>query len=141
MKEVCLLNQGENLKKIVYSLNLKIDLSVKEEKLLDGHRCIVLKEGSDDIVIVRNYNPYFVKKISNDETMLDIYAQGYDLIGAGEYNNDYVILNKTSGIKYCVKPLESLEDISHKFGVSKDNIIQTNSLKSEKLFIGQILII
>ena len=42
-------------------------------------------------------------------------------------------------VDYIVKPMDTLDAVSLKFGVDKENIITENNLKTEKLFIGQKL--
>ena len=141
MKEVCLVNQGENKNIINFSLGLDIKDNCNEEMILNNKKCLVLQEGSNDIVIIRNYNPYFIKKLINSETMLDVYAMGFEVIGNGGSENNTIIIQKSRGVKYNVKPLETLDDIAKKFGVDKQYIVETNLIKTEKLFVGQILII
>ena len=141
MKEVCLINKGENLKKITFTLGINFKKDPIENVILNDKKCIVLKDGEDDIIVVKNYHPHYIKKMSSNETMIDIYAMGYDVIGGEESHNNCVILHRSQGIKYSVRPLERLEDIAERFGVEQDYIIETNSLRTEKLFVGQILII
>ena len=42
---------------------------------------------------------------------------------------------------YVVTALDNLNSVCKKLGVEKQKIIQLNNLKSEKLFIGQLLIL
>ena len=141
MKEVCVINKGENLKKIEYNTGIIFDLEYLEEKIVSGLRCVEIRQGKDDIIVVKNYNPYIIKKCKDNETLLDIYAKGYQLIGGNKYEKDNIIIKRAEGVKYNVKPLEKIEDIADKFGVSKSYIIATNNLKTDKLFIGQVILI
>lgn len=142
MKEICLINKGENLEKISYKLGISIDgNNIKKEVVLGDKQGFVLVDGADDIVVIKNYYPYFLKRLSKEETLLDVYAQGFCAIGDSDKKNTMIILNKESGIRYNVSPLEKLEDIAQKFGVTRDYIINTNNLKTDKLFVGQELII
>ena len=141
MKEVCLINKGENIEKISYNLGISIDNKMKQEVVLGDKQGVVLVDGIDDVVVIKNYYPYFLKKLSKEETLLDVYAQGFGVIGNSDNKNTIIILNKESGIRYNVLPLEKLEDIAKKFGVTTDYIINTNHLKTDKLFVGQELII
>ena len=140
MKKICLLNKGENIKKLEYIFDEKfLNTDIYENELIDNERYLVLSEGREDIVIVKNYNPFFIKKKSGENGIIDYYANGYDVI---EDNcSQYLILQKPVGVKYVVKPLEQLESIAQKFGVDVDYIMESNKLKTQKLFVGQVLII
>ena len=71
---------------------------------------------------------------------MDIMSKGYDVQGVSAVNtNDLIIISKPKSIRYIVKPLESLEEISNKFNIDKKIIMETNNLTSDRLFIGQIL--
>lgn len=142
MKEICLINKGENINKALYTTSLNNVQQINDIKYINGHKYITTKEGNDDIMVVRNYNPYYIKKTKERISILDEYANGFDVIGehqAGEIN--IVVLKKPSGIKYSVKPLETIIDIANKFGVEVDYIVESNKLNTTKLFVGQILIV
>jgi len=138
MKRVCFVNNGENLDKIGFKLNIDTKDKVISAHKLFEYKYFIINEGNDDIIIIDNYKPCFIKKIDDRVSVLDIYSLGYDVIGdLGEV----VVIQEPNGIKYTVKPLDTLDKISQLFGTNKNDIIENNSLKSEKLFIGQILII
>ena len=138
MKKVCFVNNGENLDKIAFKLNIDTKDKMVISNTLLGYRYFILNDGNDDIIAVENYKPCFIRKIDDQETLLDIYALGYDIIGD---IGDVVVIQEPSGVKYSVKPLDTLDKISQLFGTNKKDIIENNSLKTEKLFIGQMLII
>ncbi len=56
-----------------------------------------------------------------------------------ETAGDFALVEFNNGVEYVVKPLDTLQQIAKKFDVKKEDIIKINNLKSEKLFIGQIL--
>lgn len=141
MREVCFVNKGENVQKIGYSLGLTGKKECAHERIL-GYKYIEIEAGSDDITIVRNYHSYNLKRVEIGESILDIYAQGYEVVGGEIFESgDVLILKRPMGIRYNVKPLETLDDISQKFGIDINEIIQNNNLSTDKLFVGQILII
>jgi len=141
MKEICLINKGDNIEKLIYTFNLKDGFKFSSDRVLDKEY-IILQDGINDITIVRNYNPYFIKKLSNSESMLDIYSQGYEAVaGCNTNNSNEVLIRKMSGVRYVVGPLEKLEDICKKFALTPDDIMKSNNLSTSKLFVGQILII
>lgn len=142
MKEICFINKGDNRYKLKESLGISSQAKESSD-YIDNHRYIVLEEGKDDIICVRNYQPYFIKNLNEGETLLDLYGLGYEVVGGSDLTSagDCVVVKKIEGIRYVVKPLEKLEEIAQKFGVNKDDIISSNNLVTEKLFVGQILII
>ena len=67
-------------------------------------------------------------------------ARGFEISGnpyAGK--GETVILSKPKSIRYIVKPTDNLTDIANKFGVNVDDIVESNNLNTEKLFVGQVL--
>lgn len=142
MKEICILNRGDNVNKINFALGLKGDLKESRDKIL-GYRYVRISEGGDDIVCVRNYQPYFIRKIDENNTLLDIYASGFGVVGGdnGITLSDDVVVKKLDGLRYTVSPMEKIEDIAFKLGVTKQEIMEKNGLLTEKLFVGQVLIV
>ena len=55
------------------------------------------------------------------------------------YNGEWVKIKINNFKKHSVKPMETLEKIAKQYGLSEDQILEDNKLKSRKLFIGQIL--
>ena len=84
--------------------------------------------------------PLFKYVVCGDDNYLDILARGFKIDSAKDVkSNDTIILSKPRSIRYVVSPLETLDEIALKFGVTKIDIMQNNSMKTEKLFVGQIL--
>lgn len=54
---------------------------------------------------------------------------------------DVVLIAEKNRAVYVVKPLDNLSSVANKFNVTKEYIINKNKLLSERLFIGQKLII
>ena len=134
MKEICLLNSCDTVSKLKYSLGIESILGESGENV-QGYKFITINDGDNSIKFVRNYNPYFIcKEMSIDK----VNNLGYEVVAC---SNDLVVFHKNSGVKYTVKPLEKIEDICKKFSVDKEYIISTNNLKTDKLFVGQLLII
>lgn len=138
MREIYLMNKGDTLDKIKYELGVD-NITISDEKVF-GYKFAEIERGSDDVSIVKNYLPLFSYIVENDDNYLDILARGFKIDSAKEVNSgDTIILSKPRSIRYVVSPLETLDEIALKFGVSKINIMQNNSMKTEKLFVGQIL--
>ena len=70
----------------------------------------------------------------------DIMSRGYEIVGAnGCEEGDILLIHKPKSIRYTVSPLDKLEDIAKKYGISKYDIMSSNNLNTDKLFVGQIL--
>ena len=139
MKEICLLNPGDSIDKIKKEFNNNLHFVKSNEKIFNFNY-ISLDEGDDDILIVRNYIPQIIYTVKKGDNIIDIMSRGYEV---GQIDNivegDKIILSRPSTLRYVVKPLDNLELICQKFGSNKENIIALNNLKTEKLFVGQIL--
>jgi len=85
----------------------------------------IMKDGLDDIIIVKNYEYKQIKLINN--------------LLQDNNKNKFIIEKVTNGEKYIVQPLDSLTSIANKFNKDESYIINKNKLKCKKLFIGQIL--
>lgn len=138
MREIYLLNEGDSIKKFKTQLNL--DELKEENDKINGQRYMVSKSGSDDITIVKNYLPMYVYRVKKDDNYLDMLSRGFKIeCGENIQENDLIVLKKPRSIKHTVTPLENLNSIASIYGIDKNDIIVNNKLKSEKLFVGQIL--
>ncbi len=138
MREIYLLNNGDSVQKAMTECNIE-NVEVAQDKVL-GCRYVITKNGADDIIIVKNYLPMFVYKVSKEDNYLDILARGFKT-DANEniQEGDIIILQKPSSIRYVVAPLETLTCIANKFGIDEKDILINNNLNTDKLFVGQIL--
>ena len=110
-----------------------------DKKVFD-YNYVDLRDGTDDLMIVRNYLPYYEYRVKKNETLMDLLSIGYKVDNTRDLSEgDIVILSKPKSIRYVTKPLEKLSDISKKFGISEKYIMETNNLNGDKLFVGQIL--
>ena len=139
MKEIYILNQGDSIKKISFEKGIDVQGKLSKDKLF-GYDFATLADGTDDIIVVRNYFPRFLYNVKKEDTIIDMMSRGFELENITEISEgDKIILYKPRSIRYVVKPLENLDTISIKFGVKKEDIIINNKLLSDKLFVGQIL--
>ena len=95
--------------------------SLYDEKI--GHYKIS-KQGMDDIVVIKNAEYRSIKRVE---------------VSTMEGNKKFVVETLTNSEKYIVKPLDNLNSIAKKFNKSGEEIKSKNNLKTEKLFIGQII--
>ena len=71
-------------------------------------------------------------------TLHDIVRNNYNI---DLYEGEVLKIIKKSTLRHVVKPMETLADISKKYNVKIDTLINLNNLTSKRLFVGQILII
>lgn len=139
MREVYLMSKGESIEKIKKQYRLS-DIDILHDIEILNSKCLELKHGSDDITIVRNYLPYIEYIVKNEETVLDLMSRGFEVnVNCNISEGDLIILRRPRSIMHQVKPLETIDDIAKKYGVTVDYIMEVNYLTIEKLFIGQIL--
>lgn len=140
MREVYLLNAGDTMDKVKYDCG-EGEYHLGEDKILNK-KYMVLMSGSDDVTIIRNYSPLIISRLSKKQTILDIMSNGFDIVASQSLDinaGDMLLLSRPRSVRYVVSPLEKLDSIAQKFGVDKVTIIESNNLKSDKLFVGQIL--
>ena len=139
MQKVYLLKQNESLEKIakIYQKNPK-DLILSSKKLLN-YNYVILENGTDDIILMDNYTPPRIHRVLEDDTKESLQAKGFELSKEQIEVDDIILLSKLEGKKHIVKPLETLDNIAYMYFTDKQDIINRNGLKTEKLFIGQIL--
>ena len=139
MKEIYILNKGDNIDKVRYEYKNISNCQVLENNELNV-KYVDLTKGSDEVQIVRNYLPIYEYVINPNDTIIELLSKGYKIDHCRDIEvGDTVILSKPRSIRYVVKPLETISDIAEKFGVKVQYILDTNQLSTEKLFIGQIL--
>lgn len=140
MREVYLLNEGDTLEKVKYDCG-DGQYRMGEDKIL-GKKYMVLNAGGDDITVIRNYMPLYISHVKEKQNVLDIMSSGFNIVASQSKDievGDMLILNRPKSVRYVVSPLESLDTIANKFGVEKSIIMSSNNLKTDKLFVGQIL--
>ncbi len=138
MQEIYILNKGDSIEKIEYEYGSR-EMHLADNTIL-GKNYVVLDKGSNDIKIVRNYLPKYLYRLEDGENIIDVLSRGFEVHNGGDVESgDTLVLNRPSSIRYTVKPLESLDDISEKFGVDRDILINNNKLATDKLFVGQII--
>ena len=135
MNRICLINKGETMEKVQYLYDVPRSCIVEKDSMLGE---FLLLEGNlrDDVCIVENYQPYYIKE-NTSENITALKHIGYKTHECGAI----LVAYKEQGIKYSVKPMESIGDIAKKFNISKEEIMKLNKLNSENLFIGQLLIL
>lgn len=55
------------------------------------------------------------------------------------YEGEVIKVLKEYSISHIVKPMETLTSIAQKYNTTAETLVRTNNLKSDRLFIGQII--
>lgn len=138
---------------ILYTINKRDDINIynkkynqkkEENDLIENKwgKFYNIENGSNDFYYVKNYNLTKILKIKDYDEILSLKNMGFEIdYDEDFYNQNYVSISKVHDIRHVVKPLETLYGIAQIYGIDKNQIIFNNKLKSEKLFIGQILFI
>ena len=138
MRIIHLLDKGETLNKVNKQYGRK-NLLISNDKIFNRYY-VCINNNDDSVILVNNYRPIYEYTLNDDESTLDVMARGFEISGnpyAGK--GETVILSKPKSIRYIVKPTDNLTDIANKFGVNVDDIVESNNLNTEKLFVGQVL--
>lgn len=116
-------------------------LGFEKEKLIkttiDGQECVMVDRETSGVSVLKNYPKDIVVTVDKDDNIEELKKE-YNIKGNVEIGDSYIF---RSSEKYIVKPLDTFDKIVSSLGVSKEYIIQKNHLKTEKLFVGQILLI
>ena len=99
-------------------------------------KVIEIPNNSVDFEVVANLNREFLFKGDYNLVKNSLNKLGFH---SKNSNSDVHLFKKTQSNIYVVGVLDNLNAICNKFKLDKNDIIAKNNLKSEKLFIGQIL--
>ncbi len=100
----------------------------------------VVSEGRDDISVICNYPREMVWTINNTDDIKMLNACGYELEGEARVG-DCVLAVKSHNKLHIVKPCETVSTLAKLYGITEAELIKQNELKTNKLFIGQTLVI
>jgi len=138
MQKIYLIKQQESASKVAVLYNMNVHQIKQGSRKIEGHNFYALSGYDDGIYIIENYNQPFILRVQN-QTKEQLTALGYE-ISQNEINkDDVVLLSLKNGKRHIVRPLEKLQEIANRYSVSINDIIKQNNLKTEKLYIGQIL--
>lgn len=138
MQRIHLIKQQESIKKVSVLYNVDVYRIKQGSRKIDGREFYVLNGYDDGIYIIENYNKPFIFKVEN-QTKQQLSAMGYEISDSEIEQEDIVLLSAKKGKKHIVRPLEKLDDIANFYAIPKTEIVNRNNLKTEKLYIGQIL--
>ena len=151
MKIVHKVSAGDTLEKIADKYNVNLNELVKINDLtslsLDNINLIVIPQNESDFVVVKNLDKEFLYEVKkeNSEILKKILKNKLIIADTSSNSNyedgDKIIFKNSEYKKYTVRPLDNLNMIAKNFGVSTDYLIKINNLKTNKVFIGQQLIV
>ena len=114
---------------------------VTEEQLqkdnIEGKDCVYIKNRNSGVHVLKNY-PKDIELIIDKNDNIEEIKKEYNIKNNIEIGDVFIF---HSSEKYVVKPLDTFDKIASTLGVKKEYLIQKNNLKTEKLFVGQILLI
>ncbi len=138
MQKIHLIERNESAKKVAHLYKTNSDVIFEGTGSVLGKKYFVLKDGDEDIKVIENYNTYEVVKAKSRDFLDELKGANFEFNEKVEVGN-FLLIKKSGEILHSVMPLEKLGDIAKKYSVSVASIINDNNLKTEKLFIGQIL--
>lgn len=110
---------------------------IKELNENNNNNYVYVPNKKSGVSLICNFNKDLLVKVDLDDDINNL-KKMYNLKNNVEVG-DMFIVNQNE--KYVVKPLDTMDKIAEKLGVNKDYIMNKNNLKTDKVFIGQILII
>ena len=117
----------------------EIKLILQDDAKVNLNKYTVVNEGVDDVSIILNYPHKIVYNIRNKNDIDLLRTNGYAYKLEGE--DGYVIAKQTSQEIHVVQPCETLSGIAKKHNITVITLMQCNNLATDKVFIGQKLII
>lgn len=140
----------DTLQKISDEYNCTVEELVKVNDLvsedLKNVEMLEIPKESSKIVVVKNNDREVLLEVKPENLQaIDDLIKNKIVVaqsGKGEWEvGDKILFKNQSGRQYVARPLDTLQKIANKFGVSVESIVVKNNLKTNKIFIGQKLII
>lgn len=101
-------------------------------------KTLYIPKRKSDIKVIANLQREYVTTLNYDAIKTKF--NSLNMMCVNPQDNLKLFVPKQNNI-YVVTALDNLNSVCKKLGVEKQKIIQLNNLKSEKLFIGQLLIL
>lgn len=123
------------------SISKRFGVSVQEIKNLNNINSVlpeklIIPNNQRNVVVVANLKREYVY-IGNGEVVKNALAKCN--LFCAHINNTINLFKPKNNDVYVVSVLDTLTSVCKKFGLTKDDVVKLNNLKTEKLFIGQIL--
>lgn len=146
MKILHILNKFDSLETIAKNYNVTVKSLIECNNIVDGEplpKELQIPVSNSDFFVVNNLNRNFLltnfapDSLSNIK--LNLQKLGFELDSKSSVECNKLLFTKKSDNVYVVGVCENLDTICKKFALNKTDVINKNNLKSEKLFIGQML--
>ena len=120
----------------------KFNVSVQELKEYNNIEAVtpntlkIPKSSSSGLKVILNLNREFVFVGNSNLIKSSLNKNGFI---SENYNGCITLFKQKENGVYVVKILDTLNSICLKYNLKKEDIIKLNNLKSERLFVGQII--
>ena len=134
------LGKFESLEDVSKRFNVSI-MDIKQCNGISGDnipKTVYIPKRQSDIKVIANLQREYVTTLNYDAIKTKF--NSLNMMCVNPQDNLKLFVPKQNNI-YVVTALDNLNSVCKKLGVEKQKIIQLNNLKSEKLFIGQLLIL
>ena len=134
------LGKFESLEDVSKRFNVSI-MDIKQCNGISGGdipKTLYIPKRKSDIKVIANLKREYVTTL--DYNTIKTKFNSLNMMCVNPDDNLKLFVPKQNNI-YVVTALDNLNSVCKKLGVEKEKIIQLNNLKSEKLFIGQLLIL
>ncbi len=129
--------------KLIYKNELLSDNDNMLKNVYCGLDAKVLSNDNEDdgIVYIKNFPKDTVVVVDDNTTYDELKDRGFNLQIEDVFKNNIIVKKVHLDNNYIVQPLDTIDKICQKFKIDKRSLIEVNGLKSERLFVGQQLII
>lgn len=152
MKIIHKVSTGDSIEKIAEQYKVNPNELIKINELqgysLQGVHHLIIPKHDSDFVVIKNLDKEFLFEVKTDNKQALNHLLKEKYVVASTINNnvefeegDKIIFKNSNHKSYVVKPLDTLQNIAKKFGVTEERLMEVNSLKSSRVFIGQKLIV
>ena len=109
-------------------------------QVVDVSNVQITDEYSNQIVLLKKYSSREVVHITT-QTPSQLKQLGYLVDNIKIDKGKTYVLDRVDCMLYHVKPMEKLSQIACKYGKTEQELMADNNLQTDKLYIGQILVI
>jgi len=123
-----------------YTKQLNSDLIIDD--LYNGYSASLLVDGANDgVFYIKNFpkDSYYI--LQDLECLADVKNLGFQCDNIDIYPNNVLFKKKNIGNFYVVQPLDTITSICSKLNLDENSVIVQNHLKTNKLFVGQRLLV
>ena len=117
-----------------------IEVDQQGEYIDDRVGACKITSNGNGVTLVKKYLCNEVVKV-NCDNIKKLKYMGYDLKDKEIVDGGTYILRRKDCILHTAKPMEKLADIAAKYNVSTQKLMVDNNLKTDKLYIVQIVVI